>query len=80
MPGSALEVFEHSGHFPFHDDPQRFVDIVQTFIANTQPAVYDEIELRKLLRVGVTEQAITGAAQTRMAVLDAMGADERSAT
>ena len=23
MPGSRLEIFEGSGHFPFHDDPAR---------------------------------------------------------
>jgi pimeloyl-ACP methyl ester carboxylesterase len=26
MPGSVLEVFDGSGHFPFHDDPDRFVE------------------------------------------------------
>ena len=24
MPGSRLEIFADSGHFPFHDDPDRF--------------------------------------------------------
>ena len=28
MPGSRLEIFEKSGHFPFHDDPDRFVEVV----------------------------------------------------
>ena len=26
MPGSRLEIFEKSGHFPFHDNPDRFVE------------------------------------------------------
>ncbi|MUM17279.1 hypothetical protein BI330_12915 [Mycobacterium sp. CBMA 623] len=80
MPGSSLEIFEKSGHFPFHDDPERFIRIVRQFIDSTEPAEYDEAELRRMLRIGVTERAISGAASTRMAVLDAMGTDERSAT
>lgn len=80
MPGSALEIFGKSGHFPFHDDPERFIGIVRQFIASTEPGEYNEDELRRLLRTGVTEHAISGAARTRMAVLDAMGTDERSAT
>ena len=30
MPGSQLEIFDGSGHFPFHDDPDRFVEVVET--------------------------------------------------
>jgi hypothetical protein len=80
MPGSQLEIFEGSGHFPFHDDPVRFVEIVQRFIDSTEPAVYDQEYLRGLLRAGIRESAISGSLDTRVAVLDAMGADERSAT
>jgi hypothetical protein len=32
------------------------------------------------LRAGISESTITGTIDTRVAVLDAMGADERSAT
>jgi pimeloyl-ACP methyl ester carboxylesterase len=80
MPGSVLEVFDGSGHFPFHDDPDRFVECVEKFIDSTTPAVYDHDVLRDLLRTGIRERAITGTIDTRVAVLDAMGADERSAT
>jgi pimeloyl-ACP methyl ester carboxylesterase len=80
MPGSVLEVFDGSGHFPFHDDPDRFVESVEKFIDSTTPAVYDQDALRDLLRTGISERAITGTIDTRVAVLDAMGADERSAT
>ncbi|MFB1298989.1 alpha/beta fold hydrolase [Mycobacterium sp. pW049] len=80
MPGSRLEIFEGSGHFPFHDDPDRFVELVETFIDTTEPAVYDQEYLRGLLRTGISERAISGDVDTRVAVLDAMGADERSAT
>lgn len=80
MPGSQLEIFDGSGHFPFHDDPERFVEVVEKFIDGTEPAVYDQEYLRGLLRAGITENTISGSADTRVAVLDAMGTDERSAT
>jgi pimeloyl-ACP methyl ester carboxylesterase len=80
MPGSRLEVFEGSGHFPFHDDPDHFVEVMERFIDSTEPAVYDQDFLRSLLRSGINEGAITGSIGTRVAVLDAMGTDERSAT
>ncbi|BBX59844.1 Soluble epoxide hydrolase [Mycobacterium shottsii] len=80
MPGSKLEVFEGSGHFPFHDDPARFIDIVLRFIDSTQPPEYDQAALRELLRTGGGERTVSGPADTRVAVLSAMGSDERSAT
>jgi pimeloyl-ACP methyl ester carboxylesterase len=80
MPDSRLEIFEGSGHFPFHDDPARFIDVVQRFIDTTQPSEYDQTALRALLRTGGGERTVTGSADTRVAVLNAMGADERSAT
>lgn len=80
MPGSQLEIFENSGHFPFHDDPERFVELVERFIDSTEPAEYDPDVLRNLLRSGTTESSISGPIDTRVAVLDALGHDERSAT
>jgi pimeloyl-ACP methyl ester carboxylesterase len=80
MPGSELEIFQRSGHFPFHDDPDRFVEVVERFIESSAPAQYDQTALRQLLRSGIRESTISGPLDTRVAVLDAMGADERSAT
>ena len=80
MPGSRLEIFEQSGHFPFHDDPDRFIEVVERFIDTTEPSEYDQVALRELLRNGGGSQTISGPADTRVAVLSAMGADERSAT
>lgn len=80
MPGSQMEIFQGSGHFPFHDDPDRFVEDVQKFIESTEPAVHNQDYLRSLLRAGISESTISGSVDTQVAVLDAMGADERSAT
>ncbi|QBJ98246.1 alpha/beta hydrolase [Rhodococcus sp. ABRD24] len=80
MPGSRLEIFEGAGHFPFRDDPLRFLSVVEDFLQSTAPLEFDETRWRNLLMNGVGEATISGAPQTRMAVLDAMGSDERSAT
>jgi len=80
MPGSRLEIFEGAGHFPFHDDPDRFLEVVERFIDTTEPSEYDQTALRELLRSGGGEGTVTGPATTRVDVLAAMGADERSAT
>lgn len=80
MPGSRLEIFTGSGHFPFHDDPDRFVAVVQRFIDTTAPAEHDQDKLRTLLRQGPTERSLSGPVDTRLAVLDALESDARSAT
>lgn len=36
LPGSRLEVFAKGGHFPFLDDPTRFVDLIEDFLATTE--------------------------------------------
>lgn len=50
MPGSRLEVFDGAGHFPFHSDPQRFVRVVEDFLATTEPAAWSAEQWRSLLR------------------------------
>lgn len=59
MPGSWLEIFDGAGHFPFHDDPDRFITVVENFIDGTEPARYDAAALRELLRIGNCERAIS---------------------
>jgi pimeloyl-ACP methyl ester carboxylesterase len=50
MPHSTLEVFPGAGHFPFNDDPERFVDVLGDFIATTEAADLDEERVASLLR------------------------------
>jgi pimeloyl-ACP methyl ester carboxylesterase len=50
MPRSRLEVFPGAGHFPFNDDPERFVAALGDFIGSTEPAALDEHQLEGLLR------------------------------
>ncbi len=52
MPGSRLEIFEDSGHFPHRSDPERFIAVLRTFLAETSPASYSPEDWRELLRRG----------------------------
>jgi pimeloyl-ACP methyl ester carboxylesterase len=52
LPGSRLEIFERAGHFPHHDDPERFVKVVEEFLGTTEAAVYDRSVWREILRAG----------------------------
>lgn len=52
MPHSRLEIFPGAGHFPFNDDPARFVEVLTDFIASTRPAELGEQRIEGLLRRG----------------------------
>ena len=52
MPGSQLEVFADAGHFPHHQDPDRFLELLNGFIATTDPVKFDSKRWRRLLREG----------------------------
>lgn len=38
VPGSRFELFERAGHFPHLDEPERFVALLEDWIATTDPA------------------------------------------
>jgi len=59
IPGSRLEIFDQSGHFPHRDDPERFVAVVDDFLGTTDPALHDPVRWRRLLRDGRTEEPAT---------------------
>jgi pimeloyl-ACP methyl ester carboxylesterase len=52
MPHSRLEIFEKAGHFPFNDEPARFVAVLHDFMETTEPAGFDEEHVRNLLLGG----------------------------
>jgi pimeloyl-ACP methyl ester carboxylesterase len=70
MPGSRLTVFDRCGHFPFHDDPDRFIEVVGRFIDSTQVAAYDQQLLRHLLRTRLRQHATSGPVDTRSPAYD----------
>jgi pimeloyl-ACP methyl ester carboxylesterase len=52
IPGSRLEVFPSSGHFPHRDDPRHFVEVLLDFMQSTSPARVDEARWGRLLKEG----------------------------
>jgi pimeloyl-ACP methyl ester carboxylesterase len=49
MPGSRLDVFEDSGHFPHVDAPDRFAALLADFVATAPASTFDRSQLRKRL-------------------------------
>jgi pimeloyl-ACP methyl ester carboxylesterase len=56
MPGSKLEIFEHAGHFPHHEDPDRFAGVVTDFLDGAIPIRYDQAKWREMLRTGLAAE------------------------
>lgn len=69
MPGSRLEILERSGHIPFRDHPDRFVEIVERFLDSTRPAEYDHDLVRSLLRTGGRHDTAAAAATGKPATI-----------
>jgi pimeloyl-ACP methyl ester carboxylesterase len=59
MPGSRLRIFEGAKHFPHHDDPDAFSELLRDFVETTEPAEPDDGRLRRLVleRIARDEQA-----------------------
>ena len=53
VPSARLELFRGAGHFPHLDDPDRFIELVTDFVAETEPAEVDMERVRRMmLRAG----------------------------
>jgi pimeloyl-ACP methyl ester carboxylesterase len=76
MPGSRLEIFEDAGHFPFHNDPARFVGLLEDFCASTEASTWSIDQWRELLRSGRADIRDEPVTPSRELVLEC----ERSAT
>jgi pimeloyl-ACP methyl ester carboxylesterase len=50
VPASRFELFESAGHFPHLDEPARFIDTLEDWIATTEPAQPDDARLRAAIR------------------------------
>ena len=49
LPGSRLEIFDTSGHFPHVEQPQRFAVLLHEFLTTTRPAEVDVRSMRRQL-------------------------------
>jgi hypothetical protein len=80
IPHSELVTFSGSGHFPFHDDPERFTRTLIDFIEHSTPLDFDPLMWRELMSSGGAQRAdLEGDEETIDEVLEALE-DERSAT
>jgi pimeloyl-ACP methyl ester carboxylesterase len=52
MPGSRIEIFDDSGHFPQLDQPLRFARLLQRFVESTEPAAIEADSLAPRLLAG----------------------------
>lgn len=52
IPGSRLEVFEKAGHLPQLEEPDRFVAVLEQFLADSTPAEFDREDWRLRFRAG----------------------------
>jgi pimeloyl-ACP methyl ester carboxylesterase len=52
VPGSRLEVFEEAGHLPQLEEPSRFVEVLERFLRETNPAEFDIDDWRRCFRAG----------------------------
>jgi len=50
--GSRLEVFEGAGHLPQLEEPSRFVDVLERFLEETDPAEFDIDDWQRRFRAG----------------------------
>ncbi len=50
MTGSRLEIFNDAGHLPQLDDPARFVNVMEDFVASTEPSAFSAERWTELLR------------------------------
>lgn len=71
IPGSSLEVFEQSEHFPHMDEPTRFARVLLDFLARTTPNPID----RETMRARIAQRAADSSA-VAAAVPPATGAGE----
>ena len=51
-PKAQVTVISDAGHFPHRDHPERFVELLDDFVAGTRPATYSRARWRRLLKAG----------------------------
>lgn len=52
LPGSQLEIFEGTGHFPHCEEPERFVEVLIDFVVSTAPVPMTSSRWREVLHAG----------------------------
>jgi pimeloyl-ACP methyl ester carboxylesterase len=52
IPGSRLELFESAGHLPQLEEPLRFVEVLERFLRETEPAEFDIDDWQRRFQTG----------------------------
>jgi pimeloyl-ACP methyl ester carboxylesterase len=52
IPGSRLEIFDTSGHFPQRTEPRHFAKVLRDFLETTEPFRFDQREWQAVLSAG----------------------------
>lgn len=74
-PTARVEVIPNAGHFPHKDHPQRFVRILNQFVRDTEPAVYERERFRDLLVAGAPRRPLQAeAGEAPVAPVRSLGA------
>jgi pimeloyl-ACP methyl ester carboxylesterase len=72
IPGSQLEIFEQSEHFPHMDEPTRFTRVLLHFLASTEPMRLDRATVRERMAQRVREiEEAEARAQVEAAAVEA---------
>ncbi len=77
LPHARVEIFDGAGHFPFRDDPQRFIALVREFMTTTEPNDFDPYNWHLLMSAGAQLDRMTGDEQLLDEIREAME-DDRS--
>ncbi|MFT4086389.1 MAG: alpha/beta hydrolase [Gordonia sp. (in: high G+C Gram-positive bacteria)] len=72
IPHARVEIFAGAGHFPFRDDPQRFIALVEEFLATTTPVDFDPKNWQRLMQHGRRLDELTGDDELLADVLEAI--------
>ena len=84
IPGSVLEIFEQSEHFPHMDEPARFARVLNGFLDSTEPMRLDRATVRarmtqRAAEIAAGDDAAALAAAAELAEPGSPGTDQPSA-
>lgn len=59
LPTAKVAILRKTGHMPHRTNPEAFADAVRTFVASTEPVVFQPEEVRRMLLGGRRQPSVT---------------------